>query len=61
MKRSFAACVLGCAAVLIGASPAMAGAGIPAPLVGVTGPFGLVAIGAAYGGYWVYRRLGNRS
>ncbi len=38
----------------------MAGLGVPAPLVGVTGPFGLLAIGAAYGGYLVYRRYQNR-
>jgi hypothetical protein len=56
-----AAGVLGLATLLIGASSAMAGVGVPAPLVGVTGPFGLLAIGAAYGGYLVYRRFGNRS
>jgi hypothetical protein len=61
MKRSFAMSLLGCAAVLIGASSAMAGVGAPAPLVGVTGPFGLLAAGAAYGGYLVYRRFQNRS
>jgi hypothetical protein len=61
MNRSFAASVLGFATLLIGATSAMAGAPVPAPLVGVTGPFGLLAIGAAYGGYLIYRRFGNRS
>ena len=41
--------------VFAGAGPAFAG-GIPAPLVGVTGPFGIVAAGVAYGGYLLYRR-----
>jgi hypothetical protein len=61
MRGSVAACALGLATLLVGASSAMAGVGVPAPLVGVTGPFGLVAIGVAYGGYWLYRRFGNRS
>jgi hypothetical protein len=57
MERSFAAGLLGFAALLAGVSSAMAGFPVPAPLVGVTGPFGLLAIGAAYGGYLVYRRF----
>jgi hypothetical protein len=57
MNRSVAAGMLGFAALLAGATSAMAGMPVPAPLVGVTGPFGLLAIGAAYGGYLVYRRF----
>jgi len=60
MNRSFAAGLLGFAALVIGVAPAMAGVAVPAPLVGVTGPFGLLAAGAAYGGYLIYRRFQNR-
>jgi len=52
--------LLGFAALVIGVAPAMAGVAVPAPLVGVTGPFGLLAAGAAYGGYLIYRRFQNR-
>jgi hypothetical protein len=61
MNRLVVAGVLGCTAFLAGATSAMAGMPVPAPLVGVYGPFGLLGIGAAYGGYLVYRRFGNRS
>ena len=42
--------------VFAGVGPALAGAPVPAPLVGVTGPFGIVAAGVAYGGYLLYKR-----
>jgi hypothetical protein len=43
--------------VLVGSvAPAWAGVGVPAPLAGVTGPFGLLAAGVAYGGYLLYKR-----
>jgi len=61
MERSFTAGLLGFATLLTAIPSAMAGAPVPAPLVGVTGPFGLLAIGAAYGGYLVYQRFQNRS
>jgi hypothetical protein len=44
------------AVLLLGAEPSLAGIGAPAPLVGVTGPVGIVAAGVAYGGYWLFRR-----
>ena len=47
--------------LLLGAGPSLAGIGAPAPLVGVTGPVGIVAAGVAYGGYLLYRRYRNRS
>ena len=57
-----AAVVAGLASVLLlGAGPSLAGIGAPAPLVGVTGPVGIVAAGVAYGGYWLFRRYRNRS
>jgi len=56
------AVVAGSAAVLLlGAGPSLAGIGGPAPLVGVTGPVGIVAAGVAYGGYLLFRRYRNRS
>ena len=29
----------------------------PAPLIGVTGPYGLLAAGAVYGGYLLFKRF----
>jgi RimJ/RimL family protein N-acetyltransferase len=49
------------AVVLLGAGTAWAGIGAPAPLVGVTGPAGIVAAGVAWGGYWLYRRYRDRA
>ena len=42
--------------LLLGTVSALAGAGGPAPLVGVTGPVGILAAGVAYGGYLLFRR-----
>ncbi len=59
---NIAAVVAGSAsALLLGAGPGLAGIGAPAPLVGVTGPYGIVAAGIAYGGYWLFRRYRDRS
>ncbi len=54
------ACGLGVALLVVSAGPGWAGLPVPAPLVGVTGPFGLLAAGAAYGGYLLYKRYQNR-
>jgi hypothetical protein len=48
-------------ALLLSVSPSLAGIGAPAPLIGVTGPVGIVAAGVAYGGYLLFRRYRNRS
>lgn len=32
----------------------------PAPMIGVTGPYGLILAGAAYGGYLLYKRYHDR-
>jgi hypothetical protein len=32
----------------------------PAPVIGVTGPYGLVIAGAVYGGYLLYKRYHDR-
>lgn len=32
----------------------------PAPVIGVTGPYGLVVAGAVYGGYLLYKRYRDR-
>jgi hypothetical protein len=50
----------GLAVLVVSVTPTWAGAPIPAPLVGVTGPAGIVAAGLAYGGYLLFRRLRNR-
>jgi hypothetical protein len=49
--------ILGLSALLFAAEPCRAGMPVPAPLVGVTGPFGLLAAGAAYGGYLLFKRF----
>ena len=46
--------------ILLGAEPSWAGMPVPAPLAGVTGPFGIVAAGLAYGGYFLFRRYRDR-
>ena len=49
------------AALITGVGPSWAGmVGGPAPLIGVTGPYGLLAAGVAYGGYLLFKRLKNR-
>ena len=46
--------------IVLGSGPSSAGAPVPAPLVGVTGPVGIVAAGVAYGGYLLFKRYRNR-
>jgi hypothetical protein len=46
-------------ALFASAGPAWAG-GTPAPLVGVTGPFGIVAAGIVVGGYLLFKRFRDR-
>ena len=53
--------ILGLSALLLSAAPCWAGFPVPAPLVGVTGPFGLLAAGAAYGGYLLFKRFRDRA
>ena len=48
-------------ALLLSVSPSLAGIGAHAPLIGVTGPVGIVAAGVAYGGYLLFRRYRNRN
>jgi len=49
----------GLAALMVSAGPSWAGLPIPAPLIGVTGPAGLVAAGVVYGGYLLFKRFKN--
>jgi hypothetical protein len=64
MKRAFSRFagvgVTGISVVLLSVGPSWAGGGGPAPLIGVTGPVGLVVAGAAYGGYLLFKRFRNR-
>ena len=53
--------ILGLSVLLLSAAPCWAGAPGPAPLIGVTGPFGLLAAGAAYGGYLLFKRFRDRA
>ncbi len=57
-------CGLGCATLVVlmaGVSPSSALAcAAPAPMIGVTGPYGIAAAAIAYGGYLVYKKLKKR-
>jgi hypothetical protein len=50
----------GISILILTVGPSLAGMPIPAPLIGVTGPVGLVVAGAAYGGYLLFKRFSNR-
>jgi hypothetical protein len=52
--------VAGLSMLILTVGPSLAGAPIPAPLIGVTGPVGLVVAGTAYGGYLLFKRFSNR-
>jgi hypothetical protein len=58
--RSTAAGLSGLSALIISMGPVWAGTPTPAPLLGATGPVGLLAAGIAYGGYLLVKRLRNR-
>jgi hypothetical protein len=49
----------GLAALTVSVGPIWAGVPVPAPLVGATGPVGLVAAGVVYGGYLLFKRFKN--
>ena len=60
-SRAFCLTLSGAALLVMSVGPTWAGVvGVPAPLVGVTGPFGLLAAGAGYGGYLLYKRYWKR-
>jgi hypothetical protein len=44
------------ATLLVSAEAAWAGCAVPAPLIGVSGPYGIVAAGLGYGGYLLFKR-----
>ena len=64
MKRTFSrfsgAGAAGLSILILTAGPSLAGMGVPAPLIGVTGPVGLVVAGTAYSGYLLFKRFRNR-
>lgn len=60
LPRGFMPLLSGLAVLLTGSMPALAGMPIPAPLAGLTGPYGLLAAGAVYGGYRLVRYLRKR-
>jgi hypothetical protein len=57
--RACGASLSGFSILILGSAPSWAGVPVPAPLVGVTGPVGLLAAGAAYGGYLLFKRFRN--
>ena len=62
-KRFERACGVGAAAIgtlLLTATASFAGQPAPAPLIGLTGPYGILAAGVAFGGFLVYKKLKNR-
>jgi hypothetical protein len=64
MKRTFlrfsGVGVAGLSILILTVGPSLAGIPVPAPLIGVTGPAGLVIAGTAYGGYLLFKRFSNR-
>ena len=64
MRRTFSRFagvgITGLSLLILTVGPSLAGMPVPAPLIGVTGPFGLVVAGAAYGGYLLFKRFRNR-
>ena len=59
-SRALCLSLSGVALLVTSVGPSWAGMPVPAPLVGVTGPFGLLAAGAGYGGYLLYKRYWKR-
>lgn len=59
-SRALCLSLSGVALLVTSVGPTWAGAPAPAPLVGVTGPFGLLAAGAGYGGYLLYKHYWKR-
>jgi hypothetical protein len=62
-KRLERVCGAGSAAIgvlLVTATSSFAGVPAPAPLIGLTGPYGILAAGAAFGGFLLYKKLKNR-
>jgi hypothetical protein len=63
-QRLERACGVGSAAIgilLVTATASFAGTfATPAPLIGLTGPYGIAAAAVAYGGFLVYKKLKNR-
>jgi hypothetical protein len=64
MRRTFSRFagfgVAGISMLILTVGPSLAGIPVPAPLIGVTGPLGLVVAGTAYGGYLLFKRFRNR-
>jgi hypothetical protein len=64
MRRTFSRFagvgVAGLSILILSVGPSLAGIPVPAPLIGVTGPVGLVVAGVAYGGYLLFKRFSNR-
>ena len=59
-SRAFCFSLSSAALLVMSVGPTWAGAPVPTPLLGATGPFGLLAAGAGYGGYLLYKRYWKR-
>jgi len=59
-SRALCVSLSGAALLVISVGPTWAGVPVPTPLLGATGPFGLLAAGAGYGGYLLYKRYWKR-
>jgi hypothetical protein len=60
-SRALCLSLSGAALLVMSVGPTWAGqVGVPAPLLGATGPFGLLAAGAGFGGYLLYKRYWKR-
>jgi hypothetical protein len=62
LKRACCVGAAGLGMVLLSVTPSLAiVCTVPAPVIGVTGPYGILAAGIGYGGYLLYKRMKNRS
>ena len=59
-SRAFCLSLSGAALLVMSVGQTWAGTPAPAPLLGATGPFGLLAAGAGFGGYMLYKRYWKR-
>jgi hypothetical protein len=62
--RAWCVGAAGIGMALLSATPSLAAPCIviaPSPLIGVTGPYGILAAGIGYGGYLLFKRLKSHS
>lgn len=59
-SRALGLSLSGAFLLAVSAGPTWGSVAVPAPLLGATGPFGLLAAGVGFGGYLLYKRYRKR-